>query len=236
MHTRTLLAVVVSAALVGASAFAQVERQHAPHVHGVATGNLALDDTDLRLELEIPGVNLIGFEHPPRTDEEQAALDEALEFLRTADWLRADPDGACELASINAHTHGFSANGADYDREHHHEHGHEEAHDHHGAGHEHDHGHEHQHANHHGHGHDHDHDHNHGDHHGDGHGDGHAHDHAEFHIVVHLECSSPGRLGWLDLRLFEDFPGNERMDIDVLTDAVATQVRLEPGAGRIRLR
>ena len=222
MHTRTLLAVVVFSALAGASAFAQVERQHAAHVHGVATGNVALDDTDLRLELEIPGINLIGFEHAPRTDEEQAALDEALEFLRAADWLRADPEGACELASISAHTHGFSDNGAEYDREHDHEHGHEhgheEAHDHghHGAGHDHEH----------------DHDHNHDDH----HGDGHAHDHAEFHIVVHLECSSPDGLGWLDLRLFEDFPGNERMDIDVLTDAVATQVRLESGAERIRLR
>ncbi|TVS13265.1 MAG: DUF2796 domain-containing protein [Wenzhouxiangella sp.] len=243
MNSRTLLAVAVSAALVGASAFAQVERQHAPHVHGIAVGSLALDDGDLRLELEIPGVNLVGFEHAPRTDQQQAALDDALDFLRAADWLQADPRGGCELASINAHTHGFNDGGDDYDHEHHHDHGHDNGHEHH-----HDHGHDdghgqaeshdhtHDHKAHHGNGHDDDHHHDHGNGHSHDHDHDHDHDHAEFHIVVQLECDSPDRLGWLDLRLFEDFPGNERMDIDVLTETVATQARLMPGNERINLQ
>lgn len=51
-----------------------------------------------------------------------------------------------------------------------------------------------------------------------------------------MECENPGRLGWIDLRLFEDFSGNERMDIDVLTETLATQLRLTPGSERISLR
>ncbi len=198
MKTRHLLAAAVAAALASGWASAEVERQHAPHVHGVATGNLSLDGPDMRLELEIPGVNLIGFEHAPRNDEQQAALDGALEYLRTADWVQADGRGGCEVASINAHTHGFSD---DHDHDHSHDHDHD-------------------------HGHDHDHD----------NGHYHDHDHAEFHVIIGLECDSPNNLSWVDLRLFEDFPGNERMDIDVLTDRVATQVRLAPGNERISLR
>jgi len=211
MHTRSLLVLAISSALLAAAAVAQVERQHAPHVHGVATGNLSMDDGKLRLELEIPGVNLVGFEHAPRNDDQQAALDGALAFLRTADdWLHTDPRGGCEVASINAHTHGFKDD-HDHSRDHDHTHDHE-----------------------HNHGHDHSHDHDHGHDHSDGRY--HDHDHSEFHVVIGLECQNPDRLGWVDLRLFEDFPGNERMDIDVLTETLATQARLSPGAERITLR
>ncbi|MGY6555129.1 MAG: ZrgA family zinc uptake protein [Wenzhouxiangella sp.] len=218
MANRSVLVLAIASALVAGMAFAEIERQHAPHVHGLTTGNLSMDNGDLRLELEIPGMNLIGFEHAPRNDEQQAALDGALDFLRAAEWLQPDPRGACEVSSINAHTHGFSAEG--------HHHGH----DHHADDHHHDHGHSHDHG-HDRHAHDHDHDHGHSHDH-----DHHHHDHSEFHVVIGLECAQPDRLAWLDLRLFGDFPGNERMDIDVLTAAVATQARLTPGNERINLR
>ena len=229
MLNRALLAVAVSTALLSTAALAQVERQYGAHVHGVASGNLAIDGADLRLELEIPGFNLVGFEHAPRSEEQQAALDNALAFLRAADWVQADPRGGCEVASINAHTHGFSDAQS---HDHAHDHGHDHHHDHaHGHGSEHD---DHDHA----HAHDHDHGHGHAAEHGAGH-DHHqeaGHDHSEFHIVLTMECENPGRLGWIDLRLFEDFSGNERMDIDVLTETLATQLRLTPGSERISLR
>lgn len=207
MQARSLLVAAISSALLAGIAVAQVERQHAPHVHGVAAGNLSIDNGNVRLELEIPGVNLIGFEHAPRTDEQQAALDGTLAFLRVGEWVQTDPRGACELASINAHTHGFGSGG--------HYHGDD---DHAHNGHSHDNNHEH------GHNHDHSHDHD------------HDHEHSEFHVIVGLECEHPERLGWVDLRLFDGYPGNERMDIDVLTETLATQARLTPGNERINLR
>ena len=221
MIHRSVLFLALSSTLIAGSALAEIERQHAPHVHGVATGNLSIDNGDLRIELEIPGVNLIGFEHEPRTDEQQAALDGALGFLRVGEWVQADPRGGCELASVNAHTHGFGSNG-DYD-DHDHDNGHH--HDH-----EHEHDHEHDDAHHHGGG-----DH---DHHDDGHSHDHHHDHehSEFHVIVGMECSHPERLRWVDLGLFDGYPGNERMEIGVLTPTVTTQANLTPSNPRIDLR
>ena len=193
---RYFLSVAMTAALTSSSAFAQLERQLDAHVHGTATGNLSLDRGDLRLELEIPGFNLVGFEHAPASEDQQAALDSAVAFLRAADWLTTDPRGGCEIASVAAHTHGF---------------GETDDHDH-GDSHSHDH-----------------HDHNH-DHHDSG------NDHSEFHLVAMLECDSPERLRWIDLDLFDAYPGNEEMVVDVLTATLATQVLLRSGSERIALQ
>ena len=194
MTRKILVCAAVTQALLSTAAFGQLERQHDVHVHGTATGNMAIDGRELRLELEIPGINLVGFEHAPANNDQQAALDSATDFLRSAEWLLADPRSSCEIASVSAHTHGFSD---DHDHDHHHEHEHE---------------------------------HEHHDHAGDG------HDHSEFHVVVMMECQSVDRLGWIDLRLFDDYPANEQMQIDVLTDSLATQARLSPGNERIELK
>lgn len=194
MIKRQMLALAIPAVLLSGAVIAQLDRQHDAHSHGTATGNLSLDQGDLRLELEIPGINLVGFEHAPNNDEQTAALDSTERFLRSADWLAADSRGGCEIASISAHSHGFGeddANQADS-----HEHDHDQGHDHHHDG---------------------------------------GTEHAEFHLVVTMECATPDRLGWIDLRLFENFPGNEEMVINVLTDAVATQARLTAGNERIGL-
>jgi hypothetical protein len=37
------------------------------------------------------------------------------------------------------------------------------------------------------------------------------------------------------VRLFDDYPANEQIQIDVLTDSLATQARLTPGNERIEL-
>jgi len=185
-----LSAALVLLALSGV-ANAQLERQHDVHVHGTATGNLSIDNNLMRLELEIPGINLVGFEHAPADEDQQAALDETVKLLRAADWLVADPQGACEIATISAHAHGF------------------------GGGDEHDH-----------------HEHHHDHHEQDGRND---HGHAEFHLVVTLDCRSPERLSWVEVELFEKFPGNQEILIDVLTPAVVTQARLDPEEIRISL-
>jgi hypothetical protein len=195
-------------------------RHHEAHVHGEAVGNLTLDGPTLRLELEIPGVNLVGFEHPPRNQDQRAQLEAVLSSLRGAAWLALDARGRCELDAVNAHTHGF-------DEDDHHEYNHEgrtdDAHDHHR--HDHDH---HKHDQERGHDHRHD-DHQHSDDHR------HDHDHAEFHIVVLWACSAPERLRWVDLDLFADYPGNERIVIDVLTDRLARRFRLHASQTRMTL-
>lgn len=219
------LAAASMAAMISLPLAAETLRQHGAHVHGEATGNLSLDDERLRLELTIPGVNLVGFEHPPRDESQRAALADTLAFLNAGDWVDTHPAGRCELVSANAHTHGFreAEDGEEHDESNHHghDHSHDYAHqDHHG--HDHHHGHEHKH--------DHDHDHGH-----DHHGHDHDHDHAEFHLVISWTCQRPDALGWIDIDLFSDYPGNERMVIDVLTDRTASRERLQPNRIRINL-
>ena len=192
---------------------AQVERQHAAHVHGEALGTLAVDGARLELELELPGYNLVGFEHAPRTPEQQAAMDSALEYLNGGAWLTSDAAGGCQVAEMDAHIHGFEDDdhGDDgapedhHDDDHHHDH--EQDHDH---NHDQDHDHEHDHAT--------------------------AEGHAEFHVMARLDCGSPERLGWVDLNLFDRFPGNEVLRLDVLTDRLATRLRLHAGLKRVELR
>jgi hypothetical protein len=50
-----------------------------------------------------------------------------------------------------------------------------------------------------------------------------------------MECEAPERLSWIDLRLFERYPGNEEMLVDVLTSSLATQARLNASGSRIEL-
>lgn len=204
MYRLLLSGVLVLGLMCGAMA-SEPPRQHGAHAHGHASGTLALDDNRLDLALDIPGANLVGFEHPPRSEEHKAALARMITELERGHWLVADARGGCEIARITVDTPGF--------------------------GHTHDHDHDH----------DHDHNRDHKRHDPDRHvhydHDAHDHhEHAEFRVAAVLECQSPGQLRWLELGLLDAHPGNEQMTIDVLTDSLATRVRLVPGRQRIELR
>jgi hypothetical protein len=203
------------------SAIAELERQHGVHVHGEAVGNLALDGGQLQIELTIPGANLVGFEHPPRTNEQRASIDQVLPLLESGDWLRTDARAECQSAQFEVHAHGFAESEVG-DLDHHNYKPHQDHEGHHK--HQHDH-------------HDDQHDHHHNSHHH--HDDGHAHEkrheHAEFQVVARLTCQAPTRLSWIELNLFENYPGNGQITLDVLTDTVATRVRLSPGRERADL-
>ncbi len=61
------------------------------------------------------------------------------------------------------------------------------------------------------------------------------HDHAEFRILARVECADPDRLRWMEVDLFRDFPGNEKVRIDSFTDRGQKQFRLTPDNRRIDL-
>lgn len=186
-----------------------LERQHGAHVHGQATGTLAVDAERLSLSLVVPGMNLVGFEHAPNDEAQRERLQEVKRTLEAGAWLEVDPDGDCRLDRIELATPGFAI---DRDRQHSHEyHDHDRDHG----------GHDHGHQDHRGH---------------DGDSHHHDHEHAEFQLDVSVECAGPRDLAWVDLGLFDDFPANEEMRIDVLTETRAERVRLSANSSRIRLR
>ncbi len=85
-ESRTLAAASAGAAfaLMFASADAgqHESRQLDSHEHGVTEMNVALDDDLLYVELEAPAMNFVGFEHPPRTAEQNKAIAETLTALK----------------------------------------------------------------------------------------------------------------------------------------------------------
>jgi hypothetical protein len=68
--------------------------QHHAHEHGKVTLNVAIDASTFVVELDAPAVNVVGFEHAPRTREEHAAAQQAAQFIRAGRGLLGFPPAA----------------------------------------------------------------------------------------------------------------------------------------------
>lgn len=73
---RTWMAGGLLAAL-ALTAHAEERRELGAHEHGHAKLNLAVDGTRLALEIEAPGMDVLGFEHPAESDQDKAAVEAA---------------------------------------------------------------------------------------------------------------------------------------------------------------
>lgn len=73
------LVAIVGAALSAFSVLAQAEehRELGPHEHGHGTLNLAVEGNSVKMELQVPGDDIVGFEHAPSTPEETSLLEKA---------------------------------------------------------------------------------------------------------------------------------------------------------------
>lgn len=73
-----------------------------PHVHGVATLQIAVDGKLLQLHLESPLDSLLGFEHMPRTAQQKSAVKAMEEQLKRAEKLfYPSPKAGCSLKSVS---------------------------------------------------------------------------------------------------------------------------------------
>lgn len=115
------LSVILSALCWPLVGQAQIERQHDAHVHGQATGTLAMDETRWELTLALPGFNVVGFEHPPRTPEQSALLSDALDYFNQQPWLGFNPESGCQITDTDVQSMGFED--PQDNHQHHHDHG-----------------------------------------------------------------------------------------------------------------
>lgn len=84
-------------------------RELGAHVHGAASMNLVFENSLLNITMSIPGMDAVGFEHPAASADEQAILQQALQYLQNPDVLfllsqRADchlMNGTVETALLN---------------------------------------------------------------------------------------------------------------------------------------
>jgi hypothetical protein len=74
MRTSAILAAGFGLATTAGAGLAQ-ERQLGAHEHGRGTLNIALEGARLSMELEAPGMDIVGFEHAPSTDKQKAAVE-----------------------------------------------------------------------------------------------------------------------------------------------------------------
>jgi hypothetical protein len=82
MRTRVSHGLSVGVSLAAAVGFAGVtsgvghaqQRQAGAHEHGRGTLNIALEGSRLSMELEVPGADIVGFEHEAKTQKQKAAV------------------------------------------------------------------------------------------------------------------------------------------------------------------
>jgi hypothetical protein len=84
--------------LSGQPLVAEAQRQHRAHVHGAGTLNLVQEGKRVHIELEIPGMDIVGFEHQARTASQKQAVQDAVAVLEQGDALfRLNAEATCAL-------------------------------------------------------------------------------------------------------------------------------------------
>ncbi|MFY9640007.1 MAG: DUF2796 domain-containing protein [Rhodomicrobium sp.] len=125
---RTACVLAAGLACTALSASAQEHRQLGPHVHGHGHLNIAIEGKTVSMELEVPGMDIVGFEHEPSTPDQKAALEKAKAKLADGLSIFTPASSAgCALKSAKVATQ------AEHEDEHEHEadaHEHEAGHHH----------------------------------------------------------------------------------------------------------
>ncbi len=108
MQIHRLCLAALSAFAVGQPVVAQTRDLHA-HEHGHVTLQVAVDGESVEMILEAPGADIVGFEHSAETDEQKAAVQEAMADLADPMALFILPEAAgCtgEAAEVELHQEG----------------------------------------------------------------------------------------------------------------------------------
>jgi hypothetical protein len=100
---KTLSRIIAAIAVLGALALRpaaadQQRRELGAHEHGRGTLNIAIEGARINMELEVPGMDVVGFEHAVKSRDEMAAVERGKQLLMGALSLFALPAAAgCEL-------------------------------------------------------------------------------------------------------------------------------------------
>lgn len=180
------------------------------HVHGRAMLQLVQENNRVEISLRVPAMDVVGFEHAPRTNAQISAIREAALTLGEVTAVIEPPASAgCSqqwstvrselMDMLDVET--LSGNGGASESAGHHDHdqhrGHDHAHDQHTDD-EHDH-------------------------------------HSEFEAEWHLACANPEAFNDLEVRLFDTLPSLRNLVVQAVTDDGQYETRLARGDTRVRL-
>ena len=237
IHLRTVACSLTAAGamLIGSQALA-AERELDAHQHGHGYLNIAIEGSTLWIELETPGADIVGFEHPARSDDDKTAIEDAKGRLSDPIGLFGIPaEASCTLVEVSVKPVGY---GLDMDDDHHDEHdedehnedAHDDDHDDHDHD-DHDEAHEDEHEDHDEHDEAHE-DEDHDDH--DEH-EGEMESHAEFHAEYRLQCDDPAAITSLTLTYFDVFSGAEELEVNLITDDGQNRQEVTPAEPVVNL-
>ena len=78
------------------------QRQHKSHMHGVSELNIVSENNTIEMELISPSANFLGFEHRPKSEAQQAKLDQLIKQLNLAQQLFEFSGSAnCDVRQTN---------------------------------------------------------------------------------------------------------------------------------------
>ncbi len=102
MRNPNMAALFLLSCSVTATVHAEEHRHHKAHEHGAGHLNVALDQNTLMIELSLPAMDVIGFEHPVNSKEERGEVDRATALLQDGLQLFAPtPAAECELVQAD---------------------------------------------------------------------------------------------------------------------------------------
>jgi hypothetical protein len=184
------------------------ERQLDAHAHGYGELNVAIEGGTVTLELDTPAFNIVGFEHPPETDEDKATIKNAVSKLNNGSELFLFPaDAECRLVD----TYIVSSL---IDQQH-------SAHKDHDSGHkDHDSGHK-------------DHDSGHKDHdHKSSKNEDHASNdiHSEFQANYKFQCDAIMKANTIEVMIFKLFPNTRQLDVQTILPNGQSAMQLIPSS------
>jgi hypothetical protein len=91
---RTLKFLLLTVGLLALPGSGSAHRELGAHEHGRGTLNIAIEGNRVSMELEVPGDDIVGFEHAARTRQQKAAVEKAKEQLAAPLSLFKLPDAA----------------------------------------------------------------------------------------------------------------------------------------------
>ena len=101
MNGITALAAIAALALVSAVRAADEHRELGAHVHGHGTLNIAVEDKRVAMELEVPGMDLVGFEHEAETKEQKAAIERAkAKLAKPLALFKLPASASCSISEV----------------------------------------------------------------------------------------------------------------------------------------
>ncbi len=160
-------AVCLSTAVIAEEEQYEAQRHHEAHLHGTGQINIAIEKDTLMVELSMPAMNVVGFEHAPRDKQQHTMIEKAANNLeRGVVLFGPSPAAGCRLTDVHI--------ASTLLEKHHDDHPYEAEHE-------------------------------------------HEAEHADFDAIYQFKCRQASQLNSLSLTLFDYFPGNEQLNVQVIT-------------------